>query len=205
MISQWPPRVMAFLLWMLAALSAGYWLMKTIGLAETPVAAGTIVEQAPAANSADMLRVLGPATRADPGAVAVATLPRDAGAKMLLLGVVAGRRNSGIALISLEGQPARPFRVGATIGDAYRLARVTTRTAVLAPAAQGAASITLELPDVATTDRALPLPAPVRPAFSIGQSPFPVPVLPTPALSRPLSPAPAGPLPPANPVDASRD
>ncbi len=67
MISHWPPRVVAFLLWMLVSLSATYWLMKTIGLSETPVRADAIAAQTPAVNTADLLRVLGPPKQARPG------------------------------------------------------------------------------------------------------------------------------------------
>ncbi len=208
MISQWPPRVVAFFLWLLAALSASYWLMKVIGLSETPIRAGAIAPQAPAVNTADLLRVLGPAAQAGPSAVASATPALDPGNKMLLLGVVTGRNDAGIALISLQGQPPRPFRVGSRINETFRLARVTTRTAILAPVADAAASITLELAPMASTISAAPVLNPFPAGLPVGQSPFPALTpspIPPPVFPRPLAPAPAGPLPPAVPVDGSKD
>ncbi len=206
MISQWPPRVMAFLLWTLAALTATYWLMKSIGLAEAPVRAGTIAAQAPTVNSADLTRVLGPAvlTPATTATTAAAELAIDPASKMRLLGVVAGRRNAGVALIALEGQPARPYRVGSKVTADYRLTRVATRSATLAPSADGAASITLELaPNPAGSDTAT-IQAPVRLGLPIGQLAIPVPVLP-PGFARPLSPAAAGPAPPGGQVEPDKD
>ncbi len=114
-----------------------------------------------------------------------------------------GRKNAGIALIALEGLPARPFRVGSKIGETYTLNQVTTRTAILA-AADGAASITLELAPAASTTNAAPVQIPYPSGFPAGQSPFPFPI-PTPTLPKSVAPAGAGPLPPAAPVDASRD
>ncbi len=203
MISQWPPRVVAFFLWMLAALSASFWLMKTIGLSETPVRADAIAAPTPAVNTADLLRVLGPGIQAGPSPIVSTPQVPDPGIKMQLLGVVTGRKNAGIALIALEGQPARPFRVGSKIGETYRLDRVTTRSATLA-AADGAASITLELGTLGSTNSAGPTLIPLPTGLPTGQTPFPNPIAP-PTFSRPVAPAATGPLPPAVPAGASRD
>ena len=206
MISQWPPRVMAFLLWTLAALAATYWLMKSIGLAEAPVRAGTIAAHAPTVNSADLTRVLGPPalTPATAATTAAAELANHPASKMRLLGVVAGRRNAGVALIALEGQPARPYRVGSQVTADYRLTRVATRSATLATSAAGAALITLELaPNPAGSDTAT-IQAPVRLGLPSGQLAIPVPVLP-PGFARPSPVAPAGPTPPAGQVEHDKD
>lgn len=205
MISQWPPRIVAFLLWMLAALSASYWLMKVIGLSETPVRADAIATATPAVNTADLLRVLGPPNQVGPSVVVSATPTPDPGVKMQLLGVVTGRKDTGIALIALEGQPARPFRVGSKISDTYKLDRVTTRSAILA-AADGAASVTLELAQPTSTANAAPAQIPLPTGFPIGQSPVPNPVPPStfpsavpPTFPSAAPPSVAGTLPPSVP------
>lgn len=65
-----------------------------------------------------------------------------------LLGVVAARSHRGAALIAVDGKPARPYRVGATIDEGLVLQSVQGRRAVLAATAGGPAVLTLELPPV---------------------------------------------------------
>lgn len=153
MTIRWPSRIAAFLLWVLAALSATYWLLKVIGVSEAPVTAGVISADAPVVDVQDLARALGPATT--PGATAAA-LPQaqaqaqvqvqDAAARMRLLGVVAGRRSGGVALISVDGELPRPYRVGSLVDASYKLTRVAMRSATLTPTQADGQSFTLELP-----------------------------------------------------------
>ena len=65
---------------------------------------------------------------------------------MTLVGIVANAKNSGAALISLDGKPARPYRVGAKVDDGLVLKSVAPRRAMLASGPDAPESVTLELP-----------------------------------------------------------
>lgn len=63
---------------------------------------------------------------------------------LVLSGVVAGQGAQGAAVISINGQAAKPVRVGQAVNADWRLASVTAREAVLV-SPQGA-RMTLSLP-----------------------------------------------------------
>jgi general secretion pathway protein C len=63
-----------------------------------------------------------------------------------LVGVLADSAKGGAALISVDGKPAKPFRVGTTVDGNLVLQSVNGRHAVLAEDVQGAAPITLDMP-----------------------------------------------------------
>jgi general secretion pathway protein C len=147
----WGPRLAAFLLAALAAASAVYWGLKWPG----SDAAGnrgsvTVVatSEGPVADPGALARALGggnaPATTT---IAAVAT--QAASGRMVLMGVVANPKspkNGGAALISIDGKPAKPYRVGTRVDDNTVLQSVGPRSAVLAATLDGPASQTLELP-----------------------------------------------------------
>ena len=72
-----------------------------------------------------------------------------------LLGVVADALQRGIALIAVDGQPPRPFRVGARVAEGYVLQAVGARSATVGAQANAASAFTLQLP---TTPMAIPAP-----------------------------------------------
>jgi general secretion pathway protein C len=53
-----------------------------------------------------------------------------------------------MALIAVDGKPARPFRVGATIDEGLVLQAVEGRRARLGPGVDAPSTLTLELPPV---------------------------------------------------------
>lgn len=179
MILRWPSRIAAFALWSLAALSATAWALKIAGLSEAPVTAAAIARDAPAVDVRDLARALGPeAPQAAPVLAAAAQAPQaqDPAARLRLLGVVAGRRSAGVALISVDGQLPRPYRVGSVIDTGYRLTRVAPRSATLAPPLADGQAITLELPptDAAAAPAAAGIAVPGRPSeLARGNPPFP--------------------------------
>lgn len=150
----------AFLMWALAAASAVYWWLAVAGVSETPITAAMVAEPIPALSAADLAKALGPATAARPEAQAstLQSTGPDPGANLRLLGVVASRKSSGVALISIDGQVARPYRVGSRIDDRYRLTKVGQRSATLSPEQSPGAAITLELPSSAMLGAAAQLP-----------------------------------------------
>jgi general secretion pathway protein C len=140
------PTIAAGLLWLAAGVSAGYWVLLAWGRSPvTPVAA-----MAPAqvvADTATVARTLGalPASVA-PGAVAHAAPPR-----YTLQGVVAVGTRDGAALIAVDGQPPRPYRLGAPLDGGLVLQAVTRRAVRLGPSMDAPASVELTLPETETT------------------------------------------------------
>lgn len=174
MTTHWPSRITAFSLWALAALSVAYWVLKFVGSAEAPITAGAITIESPVIAAADLVRVLGPATAAPLAQAAAPVAPVAPVVRMQLLGVVSGRnKNTGVALISVEGQPARPYRVGSAIDGAYRLTRVAARSATLTPTKEGADAITLELASTAAdlAPRQTAQTGPANPALAVQPRP----------------------------------
>jgi general secretion pathway protein C len=75
-----------------------------------------------------------------------------------LLGVVAPRSASGrqgLALIAIDGQPPKAWRVGAAVDERWTLLAVRHRQVDLGPAG-GAVALTLELPPLAEAARGQP-------------------------------------------------
>ncbi|HET9821744.1 MAG TPA: type II secretion system protein N [Burkholderiaceae bacterium] len=198
-------RVLAFLIWAGVAASAMFWLLRLT--AWSPAAPAHTVAVAPAAAPrGDLTRVLGaaPVTKRE-------AAPEPAlAARFRLLGVAAPRQGGdreGLALIAIDGKPARGYKVGAALDGELTLLSVHPRGAAIGERG-GVAKVTLELP-------ALPPPATGRPA-TMAPSPMPgmagavavpppavVPVMPPPAVPSPSGaegnqdapqPAPAGAL-----------
>lgn len=194
MADTWPPRILTLLAWALAAWSITYWVLQFQGAA--PAAATPVVAAAKAlaAEPADVARVFGPAiqTKAPEPVVAVVV---DPSTRFLLSGVVASRAQRGVALLSVEGKPARPYRVGASIDNAYTLKSVTARSAVLVENASGT-TFTVAL---AATGGAAPATGPGVPPAPGTSTTSPSPGNPPAAGPAPTLPMPRfGPIPPAS-------
>lgn len=152
--ASWTVRGATFALWLLAAGSAAYWALK-LGSAPTrsaPVAAGA---RGPASiDPTAIARLLGGSSTGN--AVAAAPVPSLA-SRFNLVGVVAGvSSGGGAAVISVDGKPARPYRVGAQLEEGLVLQSVQGRRAVLAAQPDGPAVLTLELPALAQPQRGTP-------------------------------------------------
>ena len=140
----WLPRLAAFGLAALAAGSAVYWGLKWPGQANDASAASIAAPEAPAIDPQTLARALGGGLVAQtPQAAPAAGL---AASRLTLVGVVATSKQAGTALISVDGKPARPYRVGAKVENDLVLLSVGTRRASLSASANGPVSVVLELP-----------------------------------------------------------
>lgn len=152
----WTVRGATFALWALAAGSAVFWGLKLAGggrAIDVPVPPARPVA---AVDPAAIARLLGsaPAAMATPAAAPEVSLA----SRFQLLGVAAGvQSGAGAAVISVDGKPARPYRVGATIEDGVVLQSVRGRQAVLA---SGSTQVTLELPPRLLPGAQAPIAAP---------------------------------------------
>jgi len=184
--ARWHAPVATTGLWALAAGAAVFWGLRLASPAEPVAAAATMPRAAVSADADAVARLLGAVSASD-----AAPAAPEAASRFALSGVVADPFNQGAALISIDGKPPRPFRVGSRVGDNYVLQSVGVRAATLGTSAQGPAAFTLQLP--------------VRAPISVGSPGLPtMPAAPSPA-ARPsgLFPAAVPPVmapPPADPA-----
>ena len=158
----WTVRGATLALWALAAASVVFWALKLGGNA-SPVraplpAARAVVPPEPGA----IARLLGGSP-----AVATAAAQPTLASRFQLVGVVAGERSgAGAAVISVDGRPARPYRVGSSLDQGLVLQSVRGRTASIASSMSTQPLVTLELPQPRNDAPAQPaaIAAPAQPA-----------------------------------------
>lgn len=132
--------------WALVAASLLYWGLRLFAPA-TPVPPHTTVASAGAGPRGDLTRLFGmdaaPVTQAPEEEP-----PPPEASRFQLVGVVAPRGGSvtqGVALISVDGQAPKAYRVGATVDGDTVLQSVRQREATLGPRGQRG-QMTLEIP-----------------------------------------------------------
>ncbi|GAB4211076.1 MAG: hypothetical protein Fur007_00580 [Rhodoferax sp.] len=134
-------RLVTLLLGLGVGASALYWVLRW-PQAQPPLRAQGIEREPLAPDSAAVARLLtGPEVLSGPAA-SPAALP------LQLKGVIAvGGHGRGVALIAPKpGAPAKLYRVGQTVDDAWVLQSVQARSARVGPPGDDKASVTLELP-----------------------------------------------------------
>lgn len=142
---RYAPAVAAGLLWLAAGLSAGYGVLQAVGRTSVmPVAASPVA--VPSADPAAVARALGARAAASPveaapAAAAVAEAPR-----YTLQGVIASVGQQGAALIAVNGQSARPFRVGSVVDVGLVLQSVSRQKVRLGATVGGPTTLELALP-----------------------------------------------------------
>lgn len=136
----WMPRLAAFAVALLLAASLVFWILRwpSAEAAQSlpPPAASEDLPQAPAGAVA---RLLGTE------AVAAAAAP-EAASRFRLTGIIARPGGQGVALLSIDGKPAKPYRVGAQLEEGWMLQSVEQRRAALATDADAPVRLQLELP-----------------------------------------------------------
>lgn len=139
----WSVRGATFALWALAAGSAAFWGLQLGGGGQRAVVPVPAPRAVAAVDAGAIARLLG----STPAAAVQAAPAASLASRFQLVGVVAGARSGGgAAVLSVDGKPARPYRVGTSIDDGLVLQSVQGRTATLAATPDGPAVLTLELP-----------------------------------------------------------
>ena len=139
--SKWGLRGITLVVWALAAASVAYWglrlMTRPAALAPAPMAASAAMPL----DAAVVARLLGatPAQAAPQASLA---------SRFALSGVVAGAPGGGAALIAVDGNPARPFRVGTLVSEGLVLQSAAARQATLGQTRDGPALITLDMPSL---------------------------------------------------------
>ncbi|MEY4765536.1 MAG: hypothetical protein RI907_2209 [Pseudomonadota bacterium] len=140
-------RFFALVVWAAVAASVAYWGLRWFSRPAAVPAHATPVTL-DAAVKGDMRRLLsGPAQPASGPAQAMGEA-QTLISRLKLLGIVAPRNESdpaGIALLSLDGKPARAVRIGTAIDGTFVLRTLTQRSAGIGPA-DGPVAASLDLP-----------------------------------------------------------
>lgn len=182
-------RWWAFGVWALVAACAAYWGLRLFAPGR-PTPADAVVAPAATAPRGDLSRLFG----ADAQPQAAEDAPAPANSRFQLLGVVAPRTDAaaheGVALIAVDGKPARAYRVGAAVDGETVLQSVRARGASLGPRG-GVVQVSLEIPPPppAATGVLPSAGAPAPPAPPAGPAVVPAPALPPTALPN-LAPPP---------------
>jgi general secretion pathway protein C len=138
----WMPRIAAFSVGLLLAASTVFWVLRwPVRDAAKPLPLVAASDEAPVASAADISRLLGAAS--SPSETAGAA---DASSRFQLTGIVALGSGRGAALVSIDGKPARPYRIGSQLEEGLVLQSVQQRSVALGADAKGPARMTLELP-----------------------------------------------------------
>ncbi len=145
-------RLVTLLIWAAVLAGAVAWGLPLF-TGSTPVPPGTSLAAPAAPAGAGLGRLLGQA----PAAPVLEAPVVVADSRFRLLGVVAPRRGgaSGLALISVDGKPARAVTVGRELEPGLRLLTVGHRQVELG-ATTGAPAVTLTLPALAEAQRGRP-------------------------------------------------
>jgi general secretion pathway protein C len=140
----WSIRAATFTLAALAALSAVFWILKSTQSHSVSTAAPIMAPGLAPLDAKSLAKALGGGATSNMAGAGPASSGR---APYLLVGVLAsGAGGVGAALISVDGKPAKPFRVGTAVDENLVLQSVAARRALLGPAMNTPAQITLELP-----------------------------------------------------------
>jgi general secretion pathway protein C len=139
-------RLFAFVIWAAVAASAMFWILR-LGASSPTAPSHTVAVSAATAPRGDLTRVFG-AAPARPTAGPAGVVQTPLSSRFKLLGVAAPRQGgdrTGLALIAIDGKPARSYAVGAAVDGDLLLQSVHSRGAMLG--ARGAAPlVTLDLP-----------------------------------------------------------
>lgn len=167
-------RLTAFVIWAAVAANAMFWILR-LGASSPAAPAHTVAVGPATAPRGDLTRVFGAAPVPQTGGPDV-VVQTPLSSRFKLLGVAAPRTGgdrTGLALIAVDGKPARSYAVGAPVDGDLLLQSVHARGAKLGN--RGAApQVTLELPALppAATgslppaqDSAPEPPRPVTPSF----------------------------------------
>ena len=139
--NSWTLRLFTLLIWLLASLCAAYWAFKFVTTkpveATAALAAPTVVVDAKA-----VAKLLGATDN-----IAAKAVNTPASTKFVLFGLANSAGGQGVALIALDGKPAKPYRVGSMVADNLVLKSISKTGVMLASSLQAPDGVTLELPD----------------------------------------------------------
>nr|WP_316643552.1 hypothetical protein [uncultured Roseateles sp.] len=142
-------RLTAFAVWALLAGSLVFWALR-LGVSPLPAPSRALAAAEGAPARVDLSRLLG----SSPAGTAVNAEPAEE-SRFRLLGVVAPKRDTGsgegVALIAVDGKPAKPVRIGASVdGDVLLLSLTANSAGLGAKGTAEAGRMVLRLPPATT-------------------------------------------------------
>jgi general secretion pathway protein C len=147
--NSWTLRLFTLLIWLFVGLCAAYWAFKFVTTkpveVTTPLAIPTV-----AIDSKAVAKLLGATDN-----VAAKPLNTTANTKFTLFGLAKTANGKGVALIALDGKPARPYRVGSLVADDLVLKSISKTGVLLAVSLSAPEGVTLELPQPKPTSMAV--------------------------------------------------
>jgi general secretion pathway protein C len=137
------PNTVTALIWLISVASVAYWVLQfpqAKSLQSYNIAQNnpSFNPEATADVSAQLLRGFG-------GMAAGPEVSIVQSSRYQLLGVIASASGQGSALIAVDGQPPKPFKVGQTVQDDWVLSSLTARKASLKSSSK---EMLLELPAI---------------------------------------------------------
>lgn len=186
-------RLSAFVIWALIAATAVFWGLR-LSVRPAPTPAHSLALGDGSAGRGDLTRLLG----APPVEATIAATALEAPSRFRLLGIMAPKRaradgpsHGGLALIAVDGKPARAYAVGSHLDTDLVLQSVSLRTASIGTA-EGAKTVVLEIPPFAAPATGT-LPQGGSPGLAAPPAPLPatLPFVPVGGLSQPPIIAPA--------------
>lgn len=138
--NSWTLRLFTLMVWLAVGLCATYWAFKFVTNkhveATAALPAPTVVVDSKAIG-----KLLGATD-----IVAVKVINTPASTKFTLFGLAKTANGKGVALIALDGKPARPYRVGSLVADDLVLKSISKTGVMLAVSLTALEGVTLELP-----------------------------------------------------------
>jgi general secretion pathway protein C len=136
------PNTMTALIWCLAAAGLVFWVLK-FPLDSAPL--HSLAASDPKDGSGSMAEADVKTARAWGVQSAQPEVSVALSSRFQLLGVIASASGQGSALISVDGQPPKAFRVGQTLTDGVTLISLSAKQANVGPTAAGVGGFSLAL------------------------------------------------------------
>lgn len=127
------------LVWAAVAYSAVGWVLRDSPASEPATSVANTPTSSKDIDTAAVARVLGAQPQV---AVAAPTLV----SRLQLVGVLNGDASTGVALISVDGKTAKPFRVGKTVAEGLVVQSTQAKRVTLGASVDGPATLSLDLP-----------------------------------------------------------
>ena len=80
------------------------------------------------------------------GVASVQSASASLASRFVLMGVMDGGPSQGVALISVDGKPAKPYRLGQTVSDGFVVVGTGPKKAELGPQIGSSPALVLDLP-----------------------------------------------------------
>jgi general secretion pathway protein C len=139
--NSWTLRLFTLLIWLLVGLCTAYWAFK-FATTKTVEATAALAAPTVVVDSKAIGKLLGATD-----VVTAKALNTSASSKFALFGLANSVGGQGVALIALDGKPAKPYRVGSLVADDLILKSISKTGVVLATSLKSPDGVTLELPE----------------------------------------------------------